>query len=48
MKTILRKSVKLTLSKETLRHLDPKQLAAAQGAGVTWTCVESVCDFCTN
>lgn len=44
----LRKSIKLTLSKETLRSLEPQQLAAAQAAGGTWTCIESVCDFCTN
>ena len=47
MKNVLRKSLKLKLSKETLRGLDPQQLAEIKG-GASWTCEESVCDFCTN
>jgi hypothetical protein len=49
----LKKSLKLTLSKETLRALDPRHAAEAKGGGWTgwWYCsgtCESGCDFCTN
>ena len=50
MKNALRKSAKLTLSKETLRSLAPQQLGAVQGGTSTsfwcsYTCA-SACNFC--
>ena len=48
----LKKSLKLTLSRETLRALDPRQIAEVQGGTSGWwycsgTCA-SGCYYCTN
>jgi hypothetical protein len=47
----MRKTPKLTLTKETLRRLAGHHLKAAVGEAPTQWCsytCESACDFCTN
>jgi hypothetical protein len=41
---------RLTLNRETVKHLEDARLAKAAGGSITWSCYTCVswCEYCTN